>query len=359
MGQPAGKERKKYLKLGEQEWEHVKTFADDYFRDREKAEKATYNRLFREIGAKYPGIVLQAKTFTKHVASIEELKRRAGVLIQTKDLSKDDRSKLNDVFLKELIGLKLEEFEAISFDQLIQRAHTGNPGLDLTGKNKSTLAYHFHLKELKALARAQRPADEATAPVTVGRRTVQDQEPPDPQRPCPVDDFGYRPGLPHGQDDSDRPQRPPSTAPGVHGSVPSPEAPAARALETRAAQRTLRNLPRKRSRGVFEPSGDSEAEDSGPGLAPQLAEPAQPEAGGSGLGNASCHYSCDALAMISEYPSTKGSESSSAQKPVSGRSELGAELYGMCIIFACLVLALKHFLYFNFALFGRSRRSCL
>ena len=196
--QPTGKERKKYLKLGEQEWEQVKTFVGDYFRDQGKAEKATYNTLFREIGEKYPGIVLEAKTFTKHVASIEELKRRAGV--QTKDLNKDDRRKLRDIFLKELICLKLEEFEAISFDQLIQRAHTGNPGLDLTGKNKSTLAYHFHLKELKALARAQRPADKATAPVG-RRRTVQDQGPPDPQRPCPVDDFGYRSGLPHGQDD--------------------------------------------------------------------------------------------------------------------------------------------------------------
>jgi len=152
MGQPAGKERKKYLKLGEQEWEQVKAFVDDYFRDREKAEKATYNTLFREIGEKYPGIVLEATAFKRHVASIEELKRQAGVLIQTKDLSKDDRRKLKDIFLTELIGLKFEEFEAISFDQLIQRAHTGNPGLDLTGKNKSTLAYHFHLKELKALA---------------------------------------------------------------------------------------------------------------------------------------------------------------------------------------------------------------
>ena len=143
MGQPAGKERKKYLKLGEQEWEHVKTFADDYFRDREKAEKATYNTLFREIGEKYPGIVLEATAFKRHVASIEELKRRAGVLIQTKNLSKDDRRKLKDIFLKELIGLKFEEFEAISFDQLIQRAHIGNPGL---AKIRAPLLIIFILK---------------------------------------------------------------------------------------------------------------------------------------------------------------------------------------------------------------------
>ena len=80
--QPTGKERKKYLKLGEQEWEQVKTFVGDYFRDQGKAEKATYNTLFREIGEKYPGIVLEATAFKRHVASIEELKRRAGVLIQ-------------------------------------------------------------------------------------------------------------------------------------------------------------------------------------------------------------------------------------------------------------------------------------
>ena len=237
---------------------------------------------------------------------------------------------------------------SIRFDQLIQRAHTSNLGLDSAGKNKSTLAYYFHLHELKALARSQRPADEATAPIG---RTVQAQKPPNPpapgaaaaidvqverqghlgpgvKRPRQVDVFEYPPGSPDDQDDSDRPQRPPSSAPRVHGSVPSPEAQAERALETLATEYKLRITPRKRPLGVFEPSGEpeSEAEDSGPGLAPQLANPAQPEAGGSGLG------------------------SSSAQKPVNRRSEPRAELrpeYGVCIIFACLVLVLKHFEFCN------------
>jgi hypothetical protein len=235
---------------------------------------------------------LAETAFKRHVASIEELKRRAGILIQTKDLSKDDRSELKDLFLKELIGLNLEEFDSITFDQLIQRAHTGNLGLDLAGKNKSTLAKYFHLKELKAFAKGQRPADEASAPV---ERTVQVQTPPDPQAPgaaAAIDGQGQ-------------------LGPGVKRPRPVD---------------VFEYPPRKRPLGVFEPSGESEAEDSGPGLAPQLANPAQPEAGGSGLG------------------------SSSAQKPVNRRSEPRAELrpeYGVCIIFACLVLVLKHFEFCN------------
>jgi len=370
--QPAEKERKKYLKLDERAWVQVRTFVDDYFGDQEKAEKATYKILFKEIEKNHPGIDLRRQTFQKHVASIEELKRQAGIPVQTKDLTKDDRSKLTDIFLAELIGLNLEEFESIRFDQLIQRAHTGNVGLDLTGKNKNTLAHHFKLHKLKALARAQRPANEATAPVG---RTVQDQEPPDPQapgaaaaidgqrrvtvvrqgqagpgfkRPRPEDEFEYPPASSDGQDDSDRPpsQRPSSTAPRVHDSVPL--------SEDHAALRLLGPLPEESilelRRDVAEHSGDFEAEDHGPqpALAPPLAYPAQPEAGCSGY---------DALETICEYSMEEAIESSRAQEPGNRRSEPGAELRpeGMCTILACLVLVLKHL---KFTIFGRSRRSC-
>ena len=55
MEQPAAaKERKKYLKLDEQAWEQVKTFVGEFFRNQEKAAKATYDILFREISQKYP-----------------------------------------------------------------------------------------------------------------------------------------------------------------------------------------------------------------------------------------------------------------------------------------------------------------
>ena len=58
MEPAAAKERKKYLKLdertNEQAWEQVKTFVADFFQHPEKAAKATYDILFREISQKYP-----------------------------------------------------------------------------------------------------------------------------------------------------------------------------------------------------------------------------------------------------------------------------------------------------------------
>jgi hypothetical protein len=258
MGQPAGKERKKYLKLGEQEWEQVNTFVKDYFRDRDKAEKATYNTLFREIGETYPGIVLEKKVFKRHVATLEQLKRQAGIHI-TKYSSQDDRNKLKDIFVKELIGLNLEALDSIRFDQLIQRAHTSNVELDIAGKNKSTLAYYFPLHELKALARAERPSDEATAPLGHSVQAQKLPNPPAPGAAAAIDgqrqvehqgqlgagakrrfDIFDLPGSPDCQDESDRPQRSAESA--VHAddmevdsaSGPPPESQAAASTHAEA-----------------------------------------------------------------------------------------------------------------------------
>ena len=93
MEQPADSNaRKKYLRLDEEAWEQVRAFVDDYFRQQEKAAKATYATLFREISQQYPHIVLQRQTFTKKVALIEDLKTRAG--IPTEHFSQGHRSQV-------------------------------------------------------------------------------------------------------------------------------------------------------------------------------------------------------------------------------------------------------------------------
>jgi hypothetical protein len=92
-------DRKKYLnKLDKEAWEKVTTFVNDYFRNSEKADKATYKILFRAISEQYPNIVWNRKSFTRNVASIEELKGRAGIQIPTERLSKDHGSRLKDRF---------------------------------------------------------------------------------------------------------------------------------------------------------------------------------------------------------------------------------------------------------------------
>jgi hypothetical protein len=221
------KERKKYSKLDEEAWQKVRIFVNDYFQQREEAVKATYEILFREISQKYPHIELGKGTFKKKVGSIEALKSSAGILIPTQHLSKDHCSQLKDKFLRVLVGLPLPEFESIRFRQLVDRAHQSDPDLKINEINQSTLAFRFSLKALKALARGLRDA---------------------------------------------------ATASHVHGSVSFPEAQAPKALGTLAAETPesiLRVLPRKRRHDEFEPYGDFEAEDSGPRLTPQFANPAQ------------------------------------------------------------------------------------
>ena len=129
MDQARAKEPKK--RLDEEAWEQVSAFVTNYFLQRENAAKATYSILFREISQQYPHIVLQQKTFKRRIASIEELKRGAGIQIRTEDLTKDHRSKLKDIFLQELIELPLNDSECITFGELIQRAHESNPDLKL------------------------------------------------------------------------------------------------------------------------------------------------------------------------------------------------------------------------------------
>ena len=129
------KQRKKYLRLDEEAWGHVTAFVDAYFRQRENAAKATYAILFRDISQQYPHIVLGEHAFKKKVASIEELKRRAGIQIRTNDLTKEYRSKLKDIFLQDLIGLPLNRFECIRLGELTQRAHERNPDLKINEIN--------------------------------------------------------------------------------------------------------------------------------------------------------------------------------------------------------------------------------
>ena len=83
MEQP---QRKKYLKLDDEAWKQISTFVDAYFQQQEGASNATYKILFAAISAQFPGIVLERKAFTKNVASIEKLKRRAGIQIPTEHL---------------------------------------------------------------------------------------------------------------------------------------------------------------------------------------------------------------------------------------------------------------------------------
>ena len=135
--------------------EKVTTFVNDYFRNSEKADKATYQILFRAISEQYPNIVLNRKSFTRNVASIEKLKGRAGIQIPTERLSKDHRSRLKDRFLQELIGLPRHNFESIGLAELFQHADKleTDPDLKVNEINHKILARHFRLKELKALAR--------------------------------------------------------------------------------------------------------------------------------------------------------------------------------------------------------------
>ena len=219
--------RKRYERINEQQWEQVRAFVKELFEQPEKASKATYRSLFKEIQSQYPCLILSPALFTKHVASIETLRANAGIQGEV-EISRKYFQRVREIFHEILIGLPLDEFKSIKLEGLIQHADEGHPDLHIADKNRKTLADHCPIKQLKALARAQRPADEATAPVG---RTVQAQKPPDPpapgaaavidgqrrverqgqlgpgvKRPCPVDVFDYPPPSLEGQDDSDRPQ---------------------------------------------------------------------------------------------------------------------------------------------------------
>ena len=162
----SGKERKKNLKLDEQQWEQVRTLVFDFFRQSEKAAKVTYEVLFREIEQKYPQINLNGceSAFKKHVASLDKLRENAGIKLHHEVLSKEYCKKLNDIFHEILIGLSEKEFESIKFEGIIQRAHTLDPNLCIIDKNRKTLAKHFPIKQLKTSALGKRPAEAAVSP---------------------------------------------------------------------------------------------------------------------------------------------------------------------------------------------------
>ena len=118
--------------------------------------------------------MLEQTAFKKHVASIEDLKGRAGIQIPTEHLSKDHRSRLKDRFLQELIGLPGHDFESIGLEELFQHADKTDPDLKVNEINHKTLAHHFRLKELKALAREQRPTEAPVTPRVHGSVPVRD-----------------------------------------------------------------------------------------------------------------------------------------------------------------------------------------
>ena len=160
-----GPNRKKRLILKEHEWELVRTFVKTYFEREDKAvaAKVTYVVLFSEIRKQYPDFDLEQSAFKKHVGRIEKWKAEVG--IQSDHLGRDYLDRLKAVFLQVLIGLPLNtEFESIKFQELLQRAHQLEPDLKIIEKNRSTLAFHFRLKELKSLARGQRPAEATVSP---------------------------------------------------------------------------------------------------------------------------------------------------------------------------------------------------
>ena len=85
-------ERKKYLKLDDQQWELVRAFVKVFFDKPEEAVKATYESLFKEIQGLYPFIILSVSSFKKHVGSIEYLKGNAGKQAQLKIFRKNRQS---------------------------------------------------------------------------------------------------------------------------------------------------------------------------------------------------------------------------------------------------------------------------
>ena len=62
-----GAQNKRYVKIDEQQWEQVRAFVKEFFKQPEKASKATYRSLFKELQSQYPCLILSPQVFTKHV----------------------------------------------------------------------------------------------------------------------------------------------------------------------------------------------------------------------------------------------------------------------------------------------------
>ena len=109
-------------------------------------------------------------------------------------MSKDYRQQLHNIFLQVLIGLPLEEFKSIKFEELLRRAHEREPDLKINEKIKATLAYHFRLKQLKDLARDKRQDEGRQAPVPFGQSVCAPEAPTTAQAPAAAAIDGSRPG---------------------------------------------------------------------------------------------------------------------------------------------------------------------
>ena len=166
-------QKKRYSKIDEQQWEQIRALVEEYFQQPEKASRATYNLLFKEIQIKYPCIVLSPQLFTTHIASIETLRANAGIQGEV-EKSRKYFQRVSEIFHEILIGLPLDKCKSIRLNGLIQRADELYPDLHLIERNRITLAKHCPIKQLKALALQERLAN---APVA---QTVQAQGPADP-----------------------------------------------------------------------------------------------------------------------------------------------------------------------------------
>ena len=107
------RQRKKLLKLDERQWEQVRVFIQEFFQQQpEKASKAIYKSLIKEIQGLYPCIILSKSSFQKHVALIETLRANAGISGKI-EVTRKYFQRVSETFDKILIDLPLDEFESI------------------------------------------------------------------------------------------------------------------------------------------------------------------------------------------------------------------------------------------------------
>jgi hypothetical protein len=112
------RERKKYLELDQQQWEQVRAFVQEFFDQQpEKASKATYRSLFKEIQERYPNIIISELSFKKHVAPIEKLRADTGIQGEV-EISRKYHESVSEIFHRILIDLPLDEFESIEFESI-------------------------------------------------------------------------------------------------------------------------------------------------------------------------------------------------------------------------------------------------
>jgi hypothetical protein len=103
------RQRKKPLNLDGQQWEQVRGFVEEIFEQQpEKASKATYRSLFKEIQGRYPCILLSESSLKKYVAPIQRLRENAGIQGEV-EISRKYFQRIEEIFHDILIGLPLDE----------------------------------------------------------------------------------------------------------------------------------------------------------------------------------------------------------------------------------------------------------